>query len=204
MAFRLISWVLCPNIYGKIAPLVKQKQLRAPPPSGAVRAVVPILRQKAKRPRRENLCVWPLVVVLRPGVPEGDTRGPTSRGPVFPEGDIANPNAQRGYRRIGTVGVGLMFWCSKGGFLRFSASVLREPETSNCGLGLASCSRGLMFTQGDTTGPKSQGLVFPEGDIADPNVQRSYRPVGTDGFYHLSGAVRADSSVFPPTSKDVP
>ena len=32
MAFRLISWVLCPNIYGKIAPLVKQKQLRAPAP----------------------------------------------------------------------------------------------------------------------------------------------------------------------------
>ena len=58
----------------------------------------------------------------RPGVPEEDTIGPKSRELVFPEGDIADPNAKRGYRRVGTVGVGLSFECSEGGFLRVSAS----------------------------------------------------------------------------------
>ena len=50
------------------------------------------------------------------------TTGPKSRGLVFPEGDIADPNAQRTYRRVGAVGVGLFFGCSEGGFLRVSAS----------------------------------------------------------------------------------
>ena len=35
----------------------------------------------------------------RPGIPETGTTGPKNRGLVFPEGDIADPNAQRGYRR---------------------------------------------------------------------------------------------------------
>ena len=35
--------------------------------------------------------------------PQGDTTDPISRGLVFPEGDIADPNVQRGYRRVGTV-----------------------------------------------------------------------------------------------------
>ena len=58
----------------------------------------------------------------RPGVSKGDTTGPKSRGLVFPERDIADPNAHRGYRRVGSVGVGLFFGCSKGGFLRVSES----------------------------------------------------------------------------------
>ena len=58
----------------------------------------------------------------KPGVPEGGTTGPKSRGLVFSEGDIADPNAQRGYRRAGTVGIGLFFGCSEDGFLRVSAS----------------------------------------------------------------------------------
>ena len=48
----------------------------------------------------------------------------------------------------------------------------------NRGLGLASCSRGLVFPQGDTTGPKSRELVFPDGTIADPNIQQ----LATDGL----------------------
>ena len=46
--------------------------------------------------------------------PDGDITGPEFRGPVFPEGDIADPNAQRGYRGVGTVGVGPFLGCNKG------------------------------------------------------------------------------------------
>ena len=53
--------------------------------------------------------------------PDGDNTAPTFRGPVFPEGDIADPIPQRGYRRVGTVGVGPFFVCSKG-VLPISAS----------------------------------------------------------------------------------
>ena len=49
------------------------------------------------------------VVLPRPGALDGDTTGPKRRGQVPPEGDIAGPNAQRGYGRVGTVGVGLCF-----------------------------------------------------------------------------------------------
>ena len=35
----------------------------------------------------------------RSGVPARDTTSPKSRGLVFPKGDIADPNVQRGYRR---------------------------------------------------------------------------------------------------------
>ena len=81
-----------------------------------------IIRQRAKMPRREKPWVRTRVVLPRPGVPEGDNTGPKCRGLVLPEGDIADPNTQRDYRRVGTVGVGLFFGCSEGGFLRVSAS----------------------------------------------------------------------------------
>ena len=104
-------------MYGSTAPLVKEKQFRAPAPSGAVRAV--FLRFYAKKRRGQDAknrgfglasCSQGLVL------PDGDTAGPKGRGLVFPEGSIAGANAQRGYRRVGTVGVGLFFGCSKGGF----------------------------------------------------------------------------------------
>ena len=71
--------------------------------------------------------------------------------------------------------------------------------------GLLSCSRGLVLPQGDITGPKSRVLVFPEGDIADPQMSNE----ATDGlapsvFDHFSGAFRADSRTFPPTSEERP
>ena len=81
-----------------------------------------IIRRRAKRPRRKKPWIRTRVVLPRSGVPEGDATGPTCRGLVFPEGDIADPNAQRGHRRVAAVGVGLFFGCSEGGFLRVSAS----------------------------------------------------------------------------------
>ena len=82
-------------------------------------------------------------------------------------------------------------------FLRFYAKQRTGHDARNRGFGLLSCSRGLVFPQGDTTGPKSRGLVFPEGGIADPQMSNE----ATDGlapsvFDHFSGAVRADSCFF--------
>ena len=58
-----------------------------------------------------------------------------------------------------------------------------------------------MLPQGDITGPSSRGLVFPEGDIANPQMSNEATDVG---FCHFSGAVRAYSRAFPPTSEENP
>ena len=55
--------------------------------------------------------------------PQEDTTGPKSRGLVFPEGDIAGPNVERGYRRVGTVG-----FCHFSDAVRADSRVL--PPTS--------------------------------------------------------------------------
>ena len=52
--------------------------------------------------------------------PHGDTTGSNSRELVFPEGDIADPNVQLGYRRVGTVGFRPFFGRKR--ILAFSAN----------------------------------------------------------------------------------
>ena len=41
---------------------------------------------------------------------------------VFPVEEVADPNSQRGYRRVGAVGVRLLSRCSEGGFVRVFAT----------------------------------------------------------------------------------
>ena len=82
---------------------------------------------------------------------------------------------------------------------------MRRNRGEKSGCGVASCSRGLVFPQVDTTGPKSRGLVFPEGNIADPQMSNE----ATDGLApsvldSFSGAVRATSYEFPPASEEDP
>ena len=48
-------------------------------------------RQRVRRTRGENPRVRTRILLSRPGAPQGDTTGPKSRGLVFPEGDIADP-----------------------------------------------------------------------------------------------------------------
>ena len=62
-----------------------------------------------------------------------DTTGPTCRGLVFPEGDIADPNAQRGYRRVAIISVGLFFGCSEGGILRVPTASEEDPRRETAG-----------------------------------------------------------------------
>ena len=52
--------------------------------------------------------------------------------------------------------------------------------------------------------PKEPRTGVPRRGHCRPKFQRGYRRVGTVGFCHFSGAVRADSRVFPPTSKEDP
>ena len=89
-ASSLISWTLFPYIYGRITPLVKQKQLRAPASSGAVRAV--FLRLYAKERRDHD------------ARNRGFVLASCSRGLVFLRG---TPQAQRAED-----------WCSQRGTLQ--------------------------------------------------------------------------------------
>ena len=53
--------------------------------------------------------------------------------------------------------------------------------------------------------PKEPRTGVPRrGHCRPTNVQRGYRRVGTVGFCHFSGAVRADSRSFPPTNEETP
>ena len=40
-----------------------------------------------------------------------------------------------------------------------------DPSRETPGSDSQFCSRGLVLSQGDTTGPKSRGLAFPEGTL---------------------------------------
>ena len=60
----------------------------------------------------------------------------------------------KGYRRVGTVGV-----CHFSGAVRtdsytFPPTSEDRPEARNHGFGFASCSRGLVFPNGDIAGPR--------------------------------------------------
>ena len=140
----------------------------------------------------------------RLGVPEGDTTGPKSRGLVFLEEEISDPNAQRSYRRVGTVGVGL-FRVQRGRRLTsFRQRVRRtrgeKPQVRTRILlpRPGAPARGHYWIKEPRTGVPRRGHCRPT------NGQRGYRRVGTVGFCHFSGAVRADSRAFPPTSEGRP
>ena len=95
---------------------------------------------------------------------------------MFPEGDIADPNVQRGlptgwHRRFLTIFRAQLEWMPA-----FSANERRGPEERNRGFGFASSSRSLVFPQEDTTGPTCRGLVFPDEDIAGPHSNTAFDP----------------------------
>ena len=112
----------------------------------------------------------------RPGVPEGDTAGPTSRGLVFPEGGIADPNVQRGYRRVCAV-----VFCHVSGAVRadscaFPPTSEERPEARNHGFGFASCSPGLVFLDGDIVGPYPNTTFDPSLNYSTEKVVSFWQP----------------------------
>ena len=76
--------------------------------------------------------------------------------------------------RLAPSGVNHFLGAVRADFCVFSADEHRESEARNRGLGFASCSRGLVFPQGGTTGPKCRGLVFPDGDIAGSKFRHGF------------------------------
>ena len=116
--------------------------------SGAVRAAYYEFPQRVRRTRRKKLQDRTRIMLPRPGVPARRHCRPTEPTTVHLEGDIVDPNVQRGYRRVGTVGL-----CHVSAqvdlILAFSANERRRPEAINHGSGSASCSRSLVFPDGD-------------------------------------------------------
>ena len=119
-------------------------------------------RQRVRRTRGEKPQVRTRILLPRPGAPSrGHYRLKEPKTGVPRRGHCRPTNVERGYRRVGTVG-----------FCHFSAAVRADsrafpptseerPEARYHGYGFASCSRG---------------LVFPNGDIADPNSNTAFDP----------------------------
>ena len=119
-------------------------------------------RQRVRRTRGEKPRVRTRILLPRSGYPVRGHYKPKEPRTGVPRGGHCRPtNVQRGYRRVATVG-----FCHFSGAVTADSRALpptseERPEASNHGFGLASCSRG---------------LVFPDGDIADPNSNTAFDP----------------------------
>ena len=119
-------------------------------------------RQRVKRTRDEKPRVRTRILLPRLGAPARRHYRPKEPRTEVPRTGHCTPtNVQRGYRRVGTVG-----FCHFSGALRadsrpFPPTREERPEARNYGFGFASCSRG---------------LVFPDGDIAGPNCNTAFDP----------------------------
>ena len=60
--------------------------------------------------------------------PQGGTTGPMSGGLVFPDGEIADPNVRRDYRRVGTVGLCHFFGAVRAHSPVFSPTSKEDPR----------------------------------------------------------------------------
>ena len=119
-------------------------------------------RQRVRRTRGEKPRARTRILLPRPGAPARGHYGPKKpRTGVPRRGHCRSTNVQRGYRRVDTFGV-----CHFSGVVRadsraFPPTSEERPEARNHGFGFPSCSRG---------------LVFPDGDIAGPNPNTTFDP----------------------------
>ena len=89
-------------------------------------------------------------------LPQGDTTGPKSRRLVFPEGDIADPQMSN----EATDGLAPSVFCNFSGAVKSDSRAFlitneERPEARYHRFGFASCSRGLVFPDGDIAGLNS-------------------------------------------------
>ena len=75
---------------------------------------------------------------------------------------------------------------------------------TNREFGLASFYRSLIFTQGDNAGPKTGNWCLQKEMVQTQMSNEATDGLAPSGFDHFSGAVRADSRVFPSTSEEDP
>ena len=108
---------------------------------------------------------------------QGDTAGPKSRGLVFPERDIADPQMSN----EATDRLAPSFFCHFSGAVRadsraFPTTSEERPEARNHGFELASCSRGLVFPDGDIAGPNSNTAFDPSLEYSTDKVVLFWQP----------------------------
>ena len=119
-------------------------------------------RQRVNRTRGEKQRDRTRILLPRPGVPTRKHYRPKEpRIDVPIRGHCRPTNVQRGYRRVGTVEFCYFSGAVRADTRSFPPTSEERPEARNHGFRFASCSRG---------------LVFPNGDIADPNFNTAFDP----------------------------
>ena len=134
-------------------------------------------RQRVRRTRGEKPQVRSRILLPRPGAPaRGHYRPKEPRIGVPRRGNCRRTNVQRGYRRVGTVGL-----CHFSGAVRADSRASpptseERPEARYHEFGFASCSRGLVFPNGDTADPNSNTAFDPSLEYSTDKVVIFWQP----------------------------
>ena len=103
-----------------------------------------------RRIRGEKPRVRTCVLLPKPGAPAmGHYRPKEPKAGVLTRGHCKPTNVQRGYRRVGTVGFSRLSGAVFSDYRAFPPTSEERLEARNHGFGFASCSRGLVFPDGD-------------------------------------------------------
>ena len=108
--------------------------------------------------------------------PQGDTTGPKSWGLVFLEGGIADTMSNEATDGFAPSGSGHFSGAVGVDSRVLSANERRRPEAKNRGFGFASCSRGLVFPDGDVAGPNSNTAFDPSLEYFTDRVVLFWQP----------------------------
>ena len=111
-------------------------------------------RQRVRRTRGEKPRVRTRILLPRPGAPARGHYKPKEPRTGVPRREHCRPtNVQRGCRRVGTFGLGHFSGAVRADSRAFPPTSEERPEARNHAFGFASCSRGLVFPDGDIAGP---------------------------------------------------
>ena len=135
------------------------------------------LRQRVRRTRGEEPRVRTRFLLPRPGAPARGHYRPKEPSTGVPRRGYCRPtNVQRGYRRVGTFGFGHFSGAANEDFPAFPPTSEERPEARNHGFGFASCSRGLVFPDGDIAGPNSNTAFDPSLEYFTDKVVLFWQP----------------------------
>ena len=124
-----------------------------------------------RRTRIETLRVRTHILLPEPGASaRGHYRSKEPRTGVPRRGHCGPTNVLRGYRRVGTVGFCHFLGPVRADFRAFPPTSKEKPEARNHGFGFASCSRGLVFPDGDIAGPNSNTAFDPSPEYSTDKV----------------------------------
>ena len=134
-------------------------------------------RQRVRRTRGENPRVRTRILIPKPGaLATGHYKSKEPRAGVPRRGHCRPTNVQRGYRPVGTVGFCHFSGAVKADSRAFPPTSEERPEARNHGFGFASCSRGLVFPDGDIAGPNSNTVFDPSLEYSTDKVVLFWQP----------------------------